>query len=82
MQENFTIIKMNEISLTPMTKETCLMQNVVLEEKKVFKYTLFYLCPLKKIRLNKSDRCSVRILFRLNQLTPIVHFYFLFLSTD
>jgi len=28
--------------------ETCSMQNVVLEENKVFKYTLFSLCPLKK----------------------------------
>jgi len=51
MQENFTMIKMTEISLTPMTKMRRLMQNVVLEVNKEFTYTLFSLCPLWKRNL-------------------------------
>ena len=43
MQENFTMIKMTH----PYDEDvTCSMQNVVLEENKEFKYTLFSLYPL------------------------------------
>ena len=60
------------------------MQNVVFEENKELKYTLFSLCPLKKNPIQRfwQIKICVRILFGLNQLTPIVHFYFLFLLTD
>ena len=49
MLENFTMIKMTEISLTHMTKmRNVQCKNVVLEENKEFKYTLFSMCPLWK----------------------------------
>ena len=85
MQENFTINDQNDRNFThpDHEDETYSMQNVVLEENKEFKYTLFSMCQLwKKMRFNDSDRFSVRILFRLNQLTQIVHVFYLFLSTD
>ena len=66
MQENFTMIKMLSLRKTKSLNTPC--------------------SPCvhlgKKIRFNDSDRFSIRILFGLNQLPPIVHFYYLFLSTD
>ena len=59
MQKKFTVIKMTESLSTPMTKMRHVqMQNVVLEENKEFKYTLFSMFPLRKIHPILTDFLS------------------------
>ena len=75
MQENFAMIKMSEISLTPMTKMRLIQCKMLFLRKTKSLNTPCSPCVhFKKIRFNDSDRCSVRILFGLNQLNPF-HFH-------
>ena len=84
MQENFTMIKVTEISLTRMTKMRHIQCKMLSLRKTKSLNTPCSPCFHfgKKVRFDNSDRFSFRILFGLNQLTPIVHVSYLFLSTD
>ena len=81
MQKHFTMIKMTEISLTPVTKMRHVRCKMLFLRKTKSFNTPCSPCVHfgKKIRFDDSDGFSVRILFGMNQLTPIVHVYYLFL---
>ena len=81
MQENFTMIKVTEISLTRMTKMRHI-QCKMLSLRKTKSLNTPCSPFGKKVRFDDSDRFSFGILFGLNKLTPIVHVSYLFLSTD
>jgi len=78
MQENFTMIKMTEISLTPMTKMRHVQCKMLSLRKTKSLNTPCSPCVHfgKEIWFNDLDRFSVRILFGFNQLTVHVYYFF------